>query len=376
MRVLVLNPGSATLKYRLIDLVGSTATPLASGLVEHTSGDSIARAAETVLDRCAELGIQAVGCRIVHGGNRFEGPARVTPEVIAAIRDLGRLAPLHNPIAASVLEGVLTRWPEVPLVAVFDTAFHRTIPEQAALYALPLDLCRKYGWQRYGFHGTSHRYVSTRLLARLGRPATGSRLISCHLGNGASICAIRDGQSVDTSMGLTPLAGLVMGTRSGDVDPGLIVQLLRELHLDADRLEQLLNQQSGLLGIGGHADMRDLQKAALAGDERAVLALSLFCYRIRHYIGAYAAVLHGVDALAFTGGIGENSAVVRQAVCQPLAWLGVRFDSQANQSGTPGEVCLSTADSAVQVWVIPTDEEGLIARETVELLGGDVGRYS
>ncbi len=228
MRILVLNPGSSTLKYRLVECVGEAVRTLAEGMVDHVADDSITRAAGEVVARCGDQKMDAVGCRVVHGGGRFTEPTVVTPEVIAAIRDLGKLAPLHNPIAAAVLDAVARSLPGIPVVAVFDTAFHRTIPEVAALYALPLAMAREKGLRRYGFHGTSHRYVSARLLARLGRPAAGTRLITCHLGNGASLCALRDGKSVDTSMGLTPLEGLVMGTRSGDVDPGLLLYLLRE----------------------------------------------------------------------------------------------------------------------------------------------------
>jgi acetate kinase len=256
----------------------------------------------------------------------------------------------------------------VPVVAVFDTAFHRTIPDVAGLYALPLEMGRERGLHRYGFHGTSYRYVSARLLQRLGRPATGTRLIVCHLGNGASVCAIRDGRSVDTSMGLTPLEGLVMGTRSGDVDPGLLLHLLHQEGLTPDQLDRLLNQESGLLGLGGKADVRDLQQAAASGDSRAELALDAFAYRVRKYVGAYAAVLEGLDALAFTAGIGEHSVTVRARVCQGLHWLGVRLDPGVNERPGPGEVRISAADATVQVWVIPTDEESQIARETAAVL--------
>jgi acetate kinase len=260
--------------------------------------------------------------------------------------------------------------PDVPVVAVFDTSFHQTMPEVAALYALPLELAREKGLRRYGFHGISHRYVASRLRERLG-PKTGpSRLITCHLGNGASLCAVRDGKSIDTSMGLTPLEGLVMGTRSGDVDPGLILHLLHAEAFSPDELDRLLNQRSGLLGLGGHADVRDLKKAAEAGDSRAALALDAFAYRVRKYIGAYAAVLEGLDGIAFTAGIGENSALVREKICTGLAWLGARLDRARNEQPGSGEACISAAGSPVALWVIPTDEETQIARETAGVVAG------
>jgi acetate kinase len=369
MHILVLNPGSSTLKYRLLDLVDQEAHVLTEGLVDHVQADSMRRAVEDALGRCGGARIDAIGCRVVHGGERFSAPIRVDESVIRAIGDLRRLAPLHNPPASAVLETVVGRLPGTPVVAVFDTAFHRTLPEVAALYALPLELTRDKGLHRYGAHGTSHRFVSGRLLERWGRPREGARLITCHLGNGASLCAVRSGQSVDTSMGLTPLEGLVMGTRSGDVDPGLLLYLLREEKFTADALDDLLNHKSGLLGLGGHADVRDLTKAAEAGDDRARLALEVFCYRVRKYIGAFTAVLEGVDAIAFTAGIGEHSALVRSRVCTGLGWLGVRLDAGVNEHPGAGEVCISRADSAVAVWVIPTDEERQIAWETAELLG-------
>jgi len=364
MNVLVLNPGSSTLKYRLVEVAGGATRALAGDLIDHVAGDSVSRAAGEVVARCRAAGIDAVGCRVVHGGH-FEQPTLVTAEVLEAIRGLGRLAPLHNPVAADVLGSVLGLLPGVPVVAVFDTAFHATIPEVAALYALPLELSRQKGLRRYGFHGTSHAYVAGRLAQLSG----GRRLVTCHLGNGASVTAVRDGRSVDTSMGLTPLEGLVMGTRSGDVDPGLLLYLLREEKLSADELDRLLNHQSGLLGVGGHADLRELQAAADQGDGRALLAMEMFAYRARKYIGAYAAVLEGLDAIAFTAGIGEHSAPMRERICAPLGWLGVRLDAAANAQPGPGEARITTADSPVQVWVIPTDEEGLIARSTAALAG-------
>jgi acetate kinase len=369
MQVLVLNPGSATLKFRLLDTAAPAGTPpLANGLVEQVEGDRTTAAAEQVLARCQGRRIDAVGCRVVHGGARFNAPTRVTAEVLAAIRDLGRLAPLHNPVAAAVLDATLRLLPQVPVVAVFDTAFHSTIPDVAGLYALPLDLSRQLELRRYGFHGTSHRYVSQRLLARLGRQAP-TRVITCHLGNGASVCAVRDGRSIDTSMGLTPLEGLIMGTRSGDVDPGLVLHLLSAEKMTPQQVDDLLNHRSGLLGLGGHGDVRELQQAASAGDEQARLALEAFAYRVRKYIGAYAAALEGVDAVAFTGGIGEHAVQLRGQISERLGWLGARLDGGLNQQATgKEEMRISAEGSAVQLWVIPTDEEMQIAQETVEVV--------
>lgn len=360
MHILVLNPGSSTLKYRVYDMVlPSAPLVLLSDTIDHLTPDTLPTAAADVLARTPNL--DAIGCRVVHGGDRFSDPTRVTPDVLQAIRELGRLAPLHNPPAAAVLTRLTQLLPNVPIVAVFDTAFHRTLPDVAALYALPLNLACEKGLRRYGFHGISHRYVADRLHQR----TAGKRLITCHLGNGASITAIRDGKSIDTSMGLTPLEGLVMGTRCGDVDPGLLLHLLREEKLSLDEVDRLLNKESGLLGVGGHADLRDLQQA---NDDRARLAMDLFAYRVRKYVGAYAAALEGVDALAFTGGIGEHSAPMRERICTPLHWLGVQFDSARNAQPGPGEVCLTTPASHVQVWVIPTDEEGLIAQDTARVV--------
>jgi acetate kinase len=373
MRVLVLNPGSATLKYSLMEVSGVEAAQVDGGLVDHVSGGTVTQAAEEVLRRLGEGRVDAIGCRVVHGGSRFAGPTRVTAEVNRAIRELGRLAPLHNPIAADMLEAVLASLPNVPVFAVFDTAFHTTLPETAWHYAIPDDLTQR-GVRRYGFHGTSHSYVSRRLSHLLkasgGRePASAPmRLITCHLGNGASVCAVRDGKSIDTSMGLTPLEGLVMGTRSGDLGPDVVLHLIRREGLTAEQLDELLNRQSGLLGLCGDADMRAVQTRAASGDARALLALDVFCYRLRKYIGAYAAALEGVDAIAFTGGIGEHSAEVRERVCRPLAWLGVQLDEGANRAAK-GEVRITLAGSPVQAWVVPTDEE----REIAVAVAGAVG---
>jgi acetate kinase len=373
MRVLALNPGSSTLKFRLFALAEEERDDrvLDSGTVDHVAGQTTARAAEGVTARCAPQGVEAVGCRVVHGGSRFVAPTPVDERVVEGIRELGELAPLHNPVAAAVLDACRRRLPGTPAVAVFDTAFHRTIPEVAALYALPLELSRRLGLRRYGFHGISYAYVSARLLDCLGRGPSGTRLVLCHLGNGASVCAVRDGRSVDTSMGLTPLEGLVMGTRCGDIDPGLLLHLLNARRMAPAELDDLLNHRSGLLGLGGHSDMRELEQSAAGGDASARLAIECFAYRARKYVGAYVAALGGLDALAFTAGIGEHSALVRRLVCEGLEGLGVRLDPALNERVQPGgPVRISAADSPAQVWVIPTDEEHQIAREAAGVVGG------
>ncbi len=348
MRVLVLNPGSSTLKYRLFDVASAEARPLEGGTVEHVSGGSVADAARQVASRAGA--VDAVGCRVVHGGSKFSGPTRVTAEVRREVRDLGRLAPLHNPVAADILDALETILPGVPVVAVFDTAFHATLPEVAWRYAIPRELGDR-GLRRYGFHGTSLQYVARRLSELAG----GTRHIICHLGNGSSICAVRDGRSIDTSMGLTPLEGLVMGTRSGDIGADLVLRLAREMGVDAT--EELLNRESGLRGLCGESGMREILGRQ---DGAARLALEVFAYRLRKYIGAYAAALEGVDAIAFTGGIGEHAAPVRAMTCERLGWLGVRLDVSANAAAN-GEARITLADSPVSAWVVPTDEEREIA---------------
>ena len=390
MNVLVLNAGSSSLKFRLLRM-GPVEQVIASGLVEkwgtpqaalrievsgrapeHRSvaAETPAHAAEHAIESCRPQGIDVLGHRVVHGGARFREPVRIDATVVAGIREVSHLAPLHNGLALAGIEAGLRLLPRTPSVAVFDTAFHRTIPDVAALYAIPRDLADKHALRRYGFHGISHRYVCGSLLQCLARPPAGMRLITCHLGNGASVCAIRDGQSIDTSMGFTPMEGLVMGTRSGDIDPGLLLHLLTAVGLDADRLDELLNRQSGLLGLSGRSgDMRDLERAAAAGDARAALALEIFAYRVRKYIGAYAAALGGVDAIAFAGGIGEHSPDARARICRNLEYLGTRIDPARNGSTNPDLPSrISAETSAVQIWMIPTDEERQIAREIVELL--------
>jgi acetate kinase len=405
MHILVLNAGSSSLKFGLYQMQNSRCAGgqrelrLAQGLVDRIgSPQSVLRlswpepavdmpiSAETIEQAVGEIlrslvqaasrdskpaiSIDAVGCRVVHGGAEFTTPTRVTPAVLEAIRALSRLAPLHNPVDAEVIAAASHALPQAPVVAVFDTAFHHGLPETASTYGLPWALCQEHGLRRYGFHGISHRYVSGRLLACLARKPDGTRLIICHLGNGASLCAVRDGRSVDTSMGLTPLEGLVMGTRSGDIDPGLLLYLLRSARMTAQEVDDTLNHRSGLMGISGRSsDVRDLEKAAHGGDERALLALEVFAYRVCKYIGAYAAALEGVDAVAFTAGIGEHSAEMRSRICRRLAFLGIQLHDDRNQRATGDEPARISAEGApLQVWVIPTDEERQIARETYALL--------
>jgi acetate kinase len=298
--------------------------------------------------------------------HRRRRPPGRPPEALETLRGLRDLDPLHNPTEVAIIEAGLRLLPGVPTVAVFDTAFHRTLPEIAWRYALPKDLTDRLHLRRYGFHGISYQYVSGRLLTCLQREPEGSRLIVCHLGSGASVCALKDGKSVDTSMGLTPLEGLVMGTRSGDVDPGLLLYLMRTAAMTAETVDDLLNHRSGLLGLSGRSgDVRALEQAAQSGDASAELALELFAYRVCKYIGAYAAALEGVDAVAFTGGIGERSPAMRRRICRRLAFLGLQLDQarNANASGEPTRI--SASGAAVQAWVVPTDEERQIARATL-----------
>jgi len=403
VNILVFNPGSATLKFAFYQMpelnkastTTDSATVLASGIVEPigatqselkmfvgtqkpmieaVEATTPVQAVEQIIHRLlvylgetkTQTAIDAVGCRVVHGGARLVKPTRATASVLDELRALKDLAPLHIPADIAVLEQVQQSLPQIPVIAVFDTAFHQTLPPVAYTYALPVEVSAQYKLRRYGFHGISHAYVSERLIERLGRGTKGTKIISCHLGSGASVCAVRDGQSIDTSMGLTPMEGLVMGTRSGDVDPGLVLYLIRTAGMSANEVDSLLNNQSGLLGLSGlSADVRDLEQAERAGNERAKLVLEVFAYRARKYIGAYLAAMNGADAIAFTGGIGENSPAVRAAICQGLSWLGIELDPQRNSAHTAAREGPISADSSrVAVYVIPTNEELLIARDT------------
>ncbi|MGQ9880146.1 MAG: acetate/propionate family kinase [Armatimonadota bacterium] len=375
MNILVVNCGSSSVKYRLF----SDSLERARGLIERVGSAETPNHTVAVRQMFEQIShidgglpieeIHAIGHRVVHGGEAFTGSVVITPQVIEAVEACATLAPLHNPPNLLGIRACMEQAPQAIQVAVFDTAFHHTLPPRAYLYALPYELREKYGIRRYGFHGTSHRYVSERVIERLKQEnalQTPSKVICCHLGNGSSITAVLDGESVDTSMGMTPAEGLVMGTRSGDIDPAIILHLQRTLGWDADRVDRLINKEGGLLALAGVSDMRDVEARAQAGDRKAQTAFEVFCYRVIKYIGAYAAAMNGVHAIAFTAGIGENSSAVRSRVCASLEYLGVRIDETANREGR-GERCISTPDSPVKVYVVPTDEERVIAAETRKL---------
>ncbi len=396
MIVLVVNAGSSSLKIDLTD--ADTGAVLAAGQVERIGavsslagfrvGDAKperislqapdhAAALSHLLDRMREADgperdvlpeIEAVGHRVVHGGEQFAESALIDGEVVDAIRDAFDLAPLHNPANLQGIRAAQKAFPDVPQVAVFDTAFHQTLPPQAYLYALPNRLYRRHKIRRYGFHGTSHFYVSRRLYELEALDPKGSRVITIHLGNGCSMCAIRDGRSVDTSMGMTPLEGLVMGTRSGDLDPSIVFEVMEKEDMPLAEVHTMLNRYSGLLGLSGYAsDMRDLLAEAAAGDTRCQQAVDVFCYRVKSYIGRYLAVLGGLDAVAFTAGIGTFAAPIRAQILDGLEGLGMTLDPAANDAASGAEARVTTADSAVPVWVVPTNEELVIAQDTQKL---------
>ncbi|WP_457631194.1 acetate/propionate family kinase [Oceanithermus sp.] len=376
MKVLVLNAGSSSLKFSLtntatrrheirgsVERIGLEGPVLKLGGEETPVAAADHRAALVeVLRRIPREEVTAVGHRVVHGGG-FTASSLITEEVLERLEAYSHLAPLHNPANIAGIRAALSALPEVPQVAVFDTAFHQTMPERAWRYAIPRELADEHGFRRYGFHGTSHRYVSQRLAELLGRPLEELRLIVLHLGNGASASAVSRGRSVDTSMGFTPMEGLVMGTRSGDVDPGLVLELARRLGVE--KAGELLNKQSGLLGLAGHQDLRDLHRAVAAGDAAAREALEVYTYRIKKYVGAYAAAMGGLEAIAFTAGVGENDPEVRRLSLEGLEFLGVELDPKANAAGGPR---ISRAGSRVEVWVVPTDEELAIALDTERVL--------
>ena len=397
MKILVLNCGSSSVKYKLIE--SENGNVLAEGGVEkiglpdsflkfkRTDGSKETitvsmpdhkEAVKNVLNILTDPKegviksyeeIDAVGHRVVHGMEKFNKSMLITPEVIEKVKECYPVAPLHNPANITGIEAVTELIPGVPQVGVFDTAFHQTMPAKAFMYALPYEDYEKFGVRRYGFHGTSHRYVSRRACEFLGEPYEKQRIITCHIGNGGSITAVKDGISVDTSMGLTPTEGLVMGTRVGDVDPGALTCLMKCEGLDADGLTNVINKKSGVFGISGiSSDMRDIEDAIAAGNERAKLAMDMYEYRILKYIGAYTAVLGGVDVIAFTAGVGENSPELREAICEKLAYMGITLDKEANRSRGK-EVEISGKDSKVKVVVIPTDEELVIAQDTAMIVG-------
>ncbi len=396
MKVLVINCGSSSLKYQLID--SETEQALAVGLCERIGIDGRLNhtpaggkkvviedampdhevAVKMVLDALVNetygviqnLGeINAIGHRVVHGGEKFSSSVLIDDDVVAAIEECNDLAPLHNPANLIGIRACQAIMPMVPNVAVFDTAFHQTMPAKAFLYGLPHEYYAKYKVRRYGFHGTSHSFVSKRTIQLAGLNPKDSKVIVCHLGNGASISAVLNGESVDTSMGLTPLEGLIMGTRSGDLDPAIIEFLAHKENKTLEEVMSILNKKSGVYGLSGgiSSDFRDLDKASEEGSKKAQQAVEVFCYRVAKYIGSYVAAMNGVDAIAFTAGLGENDQKVRKLVLSYLGYLGVEVDDEKNQTRGQ-EVMLSTEDSKVKVFVVPTNEELAIARETVALL--------
>ena len=396
MNILVINCGSSSLKYQLINsdsekvlakgicerigIEGSQITYQPSGgekkitvspMPTHTQAiklvlDELTDEATGVIKSLGEVG--AVGHRVVHGGESFTSSTLITEEAMKAIEECNDLAPLHNPANLIGIRACQELMPNTPMVAVFDTAFHQTMPEKAYLYGLPYEYYETYKVRRYGFHGTSHSYVSKRTAEFLGKPYDSLKTIVCHLGNGSSVSAVLNGKSIDTSMGFTPLEGLVMGTRSGDVDPGVMQFLMHKEHLDIDQMMDILNKKSGIYGMSVvSSDCRDVENAANAGHKRAKIALESFAYRVAKYVGAYAAAMGGVDAITFTAGVGENDKVTRKIVCEHLAFLGIQVDDEANAKRGQ-EVRISTPDSKIAVLVIPTNEELAIARETLALV--------
>ncbi len=397
MKILVLNCGSSSIKYKLFEM--ETRSILAQGGVEkiglpdsflqvklpsgekvkiekpmpeHTIGiqlilDSLVDEKIGCLKSLKE--IDAVGHRVVHGGEKFNKSVVITPEVKEMIVKCIDLAPLHNPANLKGIEAIEKTLPGVPQVGVFDTAFHQTMPDEAYMYAIPYELYEKYAIRRYGFHGTSHRYVSARVCEFLGVDPKGKKIITAHIGNGGSCTAVLDGKSVDTSMGLTPVEGLMMGTRSGDLDLGAATYIMDKEHLTTAEFSTLVNKKSGLLGVSGvSSDARDIENAVANGNKRADLARRMFIYRVKKYIGAYAAALDGVDIIVFTGGIGENDMYIRGEIAKGLGYLGVKIDEEKNMRSRGEEIVISTPDSRVTVCVIPTDEEWMIASDTMALL--------
>lgn len=394
MKILVINCGSSSLKYQLID--SETEGVLAKGICERIKIDGVLTHTTTGKDKVrteapmpdhhaavklvinalldpengvlASLDeIDAVGHRVVHGGEKFATSVVVNDEVMKAIEECNDLAPLHNPANLIGIRACQALMPKVPNVVVFDTAFHQTMPKEAYIYGVPYDYYEKYKIRRYGFHGTSHSFVSARTIELLKKPKEDTKVIVCHLGGGASICAVKGGKSVDTSMGLTPLEGIVMGTRSGSIDPAIIEFIAKKENKSIDAIMNILNKESGVQGISGRSsDFRDIDAGIQAGEERSQIAFSVFCYQAAKIVGGYVAAMNGVDAIAFTAGIGENDGAVRAAVCKYLGYLGITLDEEANQVRGE-EKLISTADSKVKVYVVPTNEELAIARETAAL---------
>lgn len=397
MKILVLNCGSSSVKYILIDM--DTKEELGSGVVEkigmkgsflkhkRRDGQKVTLKGEVLEHQIAIeyiLGvltsekhgpiasleeINAVGHRIVHGGEKFNSSMLIDEEVISMIEECIDMAPLHNPPNLAGIRAINELLPEVPQVAVFDTAFHQTMPDYAYMYAIPYSLYKKYGIRRYGFHGTSHRYVSKRACDFLGLDYSKTKIITAHIGNGGSVCAVENGKSIDTSMGFTPIEGLMMGTRSGDVDLGVVTYLMDKEMIGSASVSTLFNKHSGVLGVSGiSSDMREIEKAIAEGNERAILALNMYEYRLKKYIGSYLAALNGADVIVFTGGVGENQSGTRQRVCESLAFMGVKIDNELNAKSKGKEVLLSLPESTVKVVVIPTDEEYMIASDTLQII--------
>lgn len=365
--ILVLNAGSSSLKYQLLEPVSGAVA--AKGLVERLGGslDGYAAALAEVRAGLPDVPVMAVGHRVVHGGARFRAPALITAEVLEVITSLIPLAPLHNPVNAAIIGAALRAFDDIPQVAVFDTAFFAGLPDVASTYAIDREMARGNGIRRYGFHGISHQYVSEAAAALVGRDIRDLSQIVLHLGNGASASAIAGGRAIDTSMGMTPLEGLVMGTRGGDIDPGVLIHLLRA-GMSVDELDHLLTRRSGMLGLAGAIDMRDVHARATAGDRDAAAALDLYCYRIRKYVGAYAVALGHLDLVTFTAGVGENDVVVRELATVGLGALGVILDPQRNAARETGPRIISADGSAVTVAVIPTNEELAIARQSAAVV--------
>lgn len=397
MKILVINSGSSSVKYKLIDTSDSRTLAeggvekigLPDGFLKFKRPDGSKQIAElghidhkaairAILDNLtdAETGciagfdeIDALGHRVVHGGEKFSESVLIDKDVEAKIRECYDIAPLHNPANMTGIEAITALMPDVPQVAVFDTAFHQTMPAKSFMYALPYKYYEEDGVRRYGFHGTSHRYVSQRVCEFLGVDISKQKIVTCHIGNGGSITAVDGGRSVDTSMGLTPVEGLMMGTRVGDVDPGALTFLMTKHGLSASELQTIINKESGVLGVSGLSnDMREIEAAVKAGDPRATLALDMYEQRIIKYVGAYAAEMGGLDIIVFTGGVGENQTGVRENVCKPLAFMGVEVDKAVNDGVRGEEAVISTAASRVKVCVIPTDEELMIARDTEDIV--------
>lgn len=397
LKVLVINSGSSSLKYQLFSMEGETV--LCSGIVERINlkGSRLVHKVDKkrytveqdienhkfalelvlrtltdsengVIDSMEE--IDAIGHRVVHGGETFSGSVFIDEKVLKALEDNVEIAPLHNPPNIMGIKAASELLPDVPQIGVFDTAFHQTLPKKAFLYAIPMKYYAKYKIRRYGFHGTSHFYVSRRAAEMLGKPVEDLKIVTCHVGNGASVTAVRNGKSIDTSMGFTPLEGLVMGTRTGDMDPAIVTFIERKEGLSCDDMDKILNKESGIFGItkGLSSDMRDIEDAAEEGNEIAKLALDMYDYRIAKYVGAYAAAMNGVDAIVFTAGVGENSPYTRTDVCSYLEFLGIKIDEEKNKIRGGKEGIISTEDSKVKVMVVPTNEELVIARDTKEII--------